>query len=60
MYEGVRIRVNTVIEDTDDFPIDIRMQKGSRLNTVLFTTVMDDSLENFRMGYLNVCYLWAI
>ena len=42
IYERVRIRVNTVIGDTNDSPIDIGMHQGSTLSSFLFTTVMDE------------------
>jgi len=42
MYEGIRIRVRTVIGDTEDFPVDIELHQGSTLSPFLFTTIMDE------------------
>ena len=32
MYSGVWARVRTLVEDTEDFPIDIRLHQGSALS----------------------------
>ena len=42
MYDGVRIRVRTVIGDTEDFFIDIGLHQGSVLSLFLFTIVMNE------------------
>jgi len=42
MYDGVRTRVRTLVGDTNDFPIDIRLHQGSVLSSFLFTIVMDE------------------
>jgi len=36
MYDGVRTRVRTVVRDTDDFSIDIRLHQGSRADPFSF------------------------
>ena len=42
VYNGVRTRARTIVEDTDDFPIDIELYQGSAVNPFLFTIVMDE------------------
>ena len=41
MYDGVRIRVRTLVGDTDDFPMDIVLHQGSMLGSFLFTIIID-------------------
>jgi len=42
IYNGLRTRVRTLLGNTDDFPIDIRLHQGSALGPPLFTIVMDE------------------
>ena len=41
MYDGVRIRVKTLVGGTNDFPIDISLHQGSTLSLFLFIIIMD-------------------
>ena len=42
MYSGVQARVRTLVWDTEDFPIDIRLHQGSALSPFLITILMDE------------------
>ena len=42
MYDRVRTKVRTLVEDMGDFPIDIGLHQGSALSPFLFTVVMDE------------------
>jgi len=42
MYDGVRTRMSTLVENTDDFPINIGLHQGSALSAFLFTIVVNE------------------
>ena len=60
MYDGVRIRVRTLVGDTDDFFINMRHHQGSALSTLLFNIIMDKFTREFKIRCLSVCYLLTI
>jgi len=45
MHDGVRIRVRTLVGDTNDFPIDTGLHQGSTLNPFLFTIVKGELIR---------------
>ena len=47
MYSGVRVRVRTLVGDTEDFPIDIGLHQGSALSPFLFTIIMDELTKGY-------------
>ena len=42
IYDRVRTKVRTLVEDMGDFPIDIGLHQESALSPFLFTIVIDD------------------
>ena len=60
IYDGVRIRVKTLVRDTDEFPIYMGPHQGSALSTLLFNIIMDKFTREFKIRCLSVCYLLRI
>jgi len=58
MYDGVRTRVRTLVGDTNDFPIDIRLHQGLALNRFLFT-IIKDALTSQSQYEIHWCILFA-
>jgi len=58
MDDGVRTRVRTLVGDTDDFPIDIRLHQGSAPSPFLFTIVMDELTRGIQDEILS-CMLFT-
>jgi len=42
MYDGVRIRVRTLVGNIDDFPREIGLHQGSALSPFSLTIIMDE------------------
>ena len=60
MYDGVRTKVRTLVEDMEDFSINIELHQGSALRPFLFIVIMDKLTKEIQITYLGVCYLLTI
>ena len=47
MYSAVNARVRTLMGDTEDFLVDIRLHQGLGLSPFLFTIVMDELTRGY-------------
>jgi len=54
------MRVRTLVEDMEDFSINIGLHQGSALRPFLFIVIMDKLTKEIQITYLGVCYLLTI